>query len=417
MNPFLSACALIFIANSSQSPSPIPGEWLLGELIDHGKLHSTMTFGLTAESQGRVLATGRISDAATPSHAVIRSSSDFGATWTNLKVNQEAPGNVSFGKDIAVDSRGRVSVLVGVQNAEQVRRWQVLRSNPERSRWDTVVDYAPFQGGYHYPYHLLVGPNDAVYVAGFIQDHPDPDQATQTHWVVQRIESDGSWKVIQQLPFALARGISIDSRGAIYVSGSQSNVPAGGSLKDATASLMTQKSENDGETWSLVDDWDFGGAMGSGAISNFVDSNNWIFSVGSWTQSAGTPRRAFLRRSKDGGKTWQDLPGFSLSEAGNSEIYQVVEDRKRGLHGWVGYAVDDEGVYHWIIRVSRNGGDTWTTELDYKGQMGQGGYGHNLSVSPDGDWYSAGSSLRSGDRQDSAWTVIRKTVVGKNSVP
>jgi photosystem II stability/assembly factor-like uncharacterized protein len=112
------------------------------------------------------------------------------------------------------------------------------------------------------------------------------------------------------------------------------------------------KSENAGESWQRVESllneycvW---------RISVHPDDPSVVFA------GTGTPTPAAVFRSEDGGQTWRQLPVEVVAECeavGIPRVTGIAVDPSEAQTVWVGLEVDG-------VRVSRDGGDTWTSVGD-----------------------------------------------------
>ncbi len=107
------------------------------------------------------------------------------------------------------------------------------------------------------------------------------------------------------------------------------------------------KSDNAGETWRLVDS----------PLSNYCV---WALAIGPvepeiMFAGTGTPNRATIFRSKDGGASWEQRPVEIAEECpavGVPRVTGIAIDPDNRRNIWVGLEVDG-------VRRSTDGGDTW----------------------------------------------------------
>jgi hypothetical protein len=225
---------------------------------------------------------------------------------------------------------------------------------------------------------------------------------TQTYWIVRRSQDAGrTWATVDQVPQAEATGIAVDRRGgAIYVLGR-------GTGSDATITRWyVRRSVDGGYTWDTVDQVSSPSATTAIYGTRIaVDDKGAISAVGYQGQPA---TGAILRRSEDGGATWTEI-----DFAGPMRFAQAVA---AGPDGQVfvagGQLPSPSSSFDWSVRESQDGKSGWTTvdtfTLSPSGDTESVPFG--VSISRDGRVAVAGRALSDTPRFQGHWIVREATL-------
>lgn len=151
-------------------------------------------------------------------------------------------------------------------------------------------------------------------------------------------------------------------------------------------------------------------ASGATVHSMTSDSLGNLYWAGGLNSPEGN--KWIVRRSFDGGATWQELQRWSLAARSFAEARGLVVDDSGRLFA-CGMALDAKGVSHWIIQRSEDGGLSWTTIDVFKGSgtasvlTGNNivtGLGIASVPGPSGALFAVGTR---GSRYSGAWTTLR----------
>jgi hypothetical protein len=219
---------------------------------------------------------------------------------------------------------------------------------------------------------------------------------TSTTGEVNSWTTDDAW-ALTSITYASARGITADASGNVYVCGEASS--KGGSLRWIVRKLPL------GGTWSSVAELSGqGDAFARGVCAfpgNAANPNPSVIVVGvlnnKWT----------ALRSQDEGGTWQVVDSWSPGSKAASTASKVACDGAGNLYvvGWPGTWLYPRG---WVVRMSVDGGNTWTPVLN----VAEGSYSSAGSVSADG----FGNVWITGYTMNAAaiprWTVLKNGVFG-----
>jgi hypothetical protein len=156
-------------------------------------------------------------------------------------------------------------------------------------------------------------------------------------------------------------------------------------------------------SWQTVDVFDQSSATDFQQFGKAiaVDGADRLFAAGvSQNASSGFPTYAVVRRSLDHGTTWQTVD----SSSGWYQVKGVAASPSGGV-AIVGSSRDTSpGPYYWRVRLSRDGGATWST-VDEPRAYADYTEAAAAAFGPDEALYVAGSDLEN-------WIVRRSTDLG-----
>jgi hypothetical protein len=135
--------------------------------------------------------------------------------------------------------------------------------------------------------------------------------------------------------------------------------------------------------------------------------------------NTSTGNKWIVRRSFDGGSTWQEMQRWSLAAGMFAEARGVTVDEAGRIFA-CGMALDASGVSYWIIQKSEDGGASWTIRDVFKGtevaSIVSGyniveGMGTAFVPGTGGGLFTVGTQ---GTKYSGVWTVLRSTDNGSN---
>jgi hypothetical protein len=213
---------------------------------------------------------------------------------------------------------------------------------------------------------------------------------------------------------AKSGGIGFAPTGEIYVGGAIEPVPNEGRW-------LVRKSVDDGASWETVDDFELVPGLGGGAGGPVFDGDGRVFVVGAAGHDQDQSHR-IVRRSDDGGASWETVDDFSHA-AGYASYAGGIAIGSDGTLWTVGQSGSATAA-HWIVRTSSDGGDSWSTADDFQLVAGQICLPSGVDVMPDAAPVVAGRCFVSMTEMHwivrtmdggGGWATIDELVLGSSS--
>lgn len=265
-------------------------------------------------------------------HWFVRKSTDGGYTWYTT---DELYGNaVAYG--FAADKQGNVFVA----GRRSWTSWYIRKSTSDSSVWSEVDNYS--KGSVSC---LGIAPNGDIYAGGTGYN------GTLDVGVVRKSSDGGkTWDNVDLFDQSSAvTAITFDSQGNVYEIGNLQNTHIG--------SWYVRMSSDNGKTWSTVD------------IFNF---SNWVYATAAAADSAGNiyvtgygytedHKGHWLVRKGNKKGSWTTVDDFIYPNTMGAESYAITIDKNDVILVAGGSQIGKNG----IVRMSMNGGATWSTMDDF----------------------------------------------------
>jgi hypothetical protein len=322
--------------------------------------------GLTLDPFGNVFVAGWGADANGLYHALIRKSSDAGATWS-LVDDLASPGGWAFygvglgyllGGGIGSDTAGNV-YGAGVYSAANGNVWFVSKSATGGADWANVdtagpvawaADVAADAGGNVY----VVGRTNATWITTTTNKNGTITTSTNTgiSWLARKGTGGGtSWATADQ-PFpGYATAVYCHPTAGVFVTGRDNSSNA----------WVTRRSFDAGSTWTTVDSVAAGpgSSLGGDALGN-------IYVTG----TSSDQKHWLVRKSSDGGNSWTTVDDFSycVTTTSTKPPYKTSTTCYTAIPS--GFAADSNGNLfvvgyvnssQWIVRENPGGNTAWQT--------------------------------------------------------
>jgi len=389
------------------------GTWTTVDNFQFAAGYDTLVNHIAMDSFFNIYIIGYGSDSTNKKHWLVRKSSDQGSTWTTVDNYQMSPP-VSLGKNegraLSSDSSGNLFTLgVGTATNGDYDHWVVRKSTNGGSSWSLIDDFSYAKKGENNINSLAYDTaNGILYSAGYegalysrwivkksldqgntwttIDTYQiDPYREAKAYkillnngnlfvvgkavasnyegqWTVRKSSDGGStWTVIDNwAPYvntaSVAKGISFDSTGIIYVTGNTVD----GSFNQH---WVTRKSTNNGSSWTTVDDYIMPGGMLSVSTDIAVNSSNHVFVVG---QAMNGPNAFWIvRKSTDSGSTWSNINSYQLVNNKAAKANKIYINSSNEIYV-AGNSVDSSNIKHGILRKSTDNGTTWVDIDNYQ---------------------------------------------------
>jgi len=305
--------------------------------------------------------------------------------WTTLDDYQYSAEMQSTANTSGIDNKGNLYVA-GLGFTKRGTRWIVRKSaTGERGSWEVVDDYVSEKtvfGGV--PKGIGSDFQGKLYVAGSESlSYPDKKKYRH-HWIVRMSPdgSPGSWETVDSYSHgetgnALAKGVVGDVSGNIYVVG-------GGYENFGDSDWIVRKGSSYSKGyWKTVDEYRFKGKS-SEALGITIDPFGNLYTIG---RSTGT---WLVRKSEDKGESWKLVDSYQYI-AGKASYPSAIAANSYGQLFVAGQGTDEKDKYHWIVRKSEDFGVTWQTVDDYQYRKGHFSYANGIIIDGQGRIYVGGS--------------------------
>lgn len=158
--------------------------------------------------------------------------------------------------------------------------------------------------------------------------------------------------------------------------------------------------------WHTVDDFQLVPGSTSVGYGIGVDpASAHIFSAGyAYFNSAGNGP-AIINATADAGQTWTTMDQFTLPGGSSAAFRTFTADPSGQLYAG-GSAKDSDGVLHWVVRKSKDGALTWSTDDLFQNATGTSAQCTGLKADATGNVYACG--VATDETNVGVWTVRRR---------
>lgn len=235
------------------------------------------------------------------------------------------------------------NLYFGGFHAETGYKGHIHQSTDGGSTFTTTDSYQNATGKQHFNINLVKLSDGRLIVCGYGQN------ASNVFQTVLRVSDDNGATWVSQAPYehvtgqdTSCQGLSANSKDELFLAlASKDN--AG---KDHS---VVRKSTDRGATWVTVDDYQLASSGDTSPKAPFFYSDSIVFSTSNAYSDDGFSR-ASIRISRDGGMTWSDFTEPYQHTAGRSTYTQQLIKTKGGhlVHGANGF--DAGGKEIWVLR-------------------------------------------------------------------
>lgn len=322
--------------------APVYTQWLVRKSSDEGRTWANSDSfhtgagqwnyptGIAADSDGNLFVSG-VSEDLGGIFAMVRKSTDHGATWTTA-ARYRKPGSAGC-KSYNVKSFGGGLVFTLGRHAGGVLHWLIRRSTDGGVTWADVDDPHATESYTSKVLDMARARNGDLVAFGFL------DSASKEAWLFRRSSDDGgTWTDLSsdhtQAGFTdVAGGLTATASGALIAAGW--TIDPQGPIR-----ALLRKSTDSGATWSTVDDYqlDSRRTLYQGVVE---DSRGRLLALATQAieeRADAGPARGMIRMSCDGGESWQDfveLRGTDGVDATYTSLFLDASDQLfvSGRHG------------------------------------------------------------------------------------
>jgi hypothetical protein len=199
---FIPGVGLFVVGQTAANANGYTETWTVRRSLDGGATWSTVdlyqpggagyrsiAYSVADDGQGSIYVVGRADVPQTVNHktytvgqAIVRRSSDGGASWSNVDTLSVGAGKIATATAVGLDAAGNIVVAGKYQDAQNVYHW-IVRKRDTYGNWQTVDDYQ-LAAGYE------ANPDDlAVDAAGNLLVSGVADDGNGAHWVVRRLSA------------------------------------------------------------------------------------------------------------------------------------------------------------------------------------------------------------------------------------
>jgi hypothetical protein len=331
-------------------------------------------------------------------------------TWQTVDQFQYVQGADNSG--LAVAPSGLL-FAAGTGEADTGYRGLIRMSADNGSTWSTLDDFLYPGLNYTINSGIVSDATGNLYVAGTAYDDGSANGGP-FHWIVRRSTNGGAtWSIVDDFApggqLTQANAIASDAAGNVYVAGFAD-------YGNGTFAWTIRKGVG-GLAFTTVDSFTSGDYPGPGGI--YVHPTSGIFAVGSGkvTSRNVTSLAWIVRRSTNGGTTWQTVDTFQLSSGSASRALAVGADTLGNCYVVGRGNVLSKGKIssHWLVRKSVNGGAPWSTVDDSQLAANNSAEAHCLVTDSSGNLLVAGQAgsttgnhwiVRQNSGGTGAWTTV-----------
>jgi hypothetical protein len=338
-------------------------------------------------------------DATSLTHALAFKSSDGGMSWSTMDDYVDPTGGLNSNPAITADSVGNLYVSAQTwRTAPGSPSWFTRRSTDGGATWVTV-DTLPSSDP---PAALAADKAGNVYVVGGLRTSTGSDVG------IVRIGTGGiSWATVALparsagnfSPSAGPAGVFCHPTAGVFVVGEQLAPKQTGTI-NSTYAWTVWRSQDGGHTWATVDTFQVTWEDNSNAMGGGTDKAGNIFVVGRGAGPISGLKHSgswhwVVRKSADGGNTWSTVDDFvpqpyNLNPEPFPQAFGSDSTGNLFVAGTLTQSGIDGGREQWLVRESVGGTGTWTTVDSFQYASGQSAQPYAVLGDTPGHIYIAG---------------------------
>lgn len=280
----------------------------------------------------------------------------LGTSWETVDELTQTQGLGSIANGMAHNAYAVVAAGTRV-DAQDNGHWLIRRSLDGGDTWQTTLNGL---AGYasSYASSVAAGPGGELYAAG-----AGSHSSNQSSWIVQKsLDSGASWFTVDTFdgtaatPTSAADQVAVDGNGVVYVAGT---------MYSTTQHLVwtVRRSTDGGASWQTVDTYQLTAQRDSVPFGLAASEDGHVFAAGQATPDPSDDY--WITRESDDGVTWQTVDQFKPNPGQNIAQANGVAISSSGDVSVVGQVIDPTFTYHWTVRHATLSAPTsWTTTDD-----------------------------------------------------
>ncbi len=370
-------------------------------------------YQITSDSAGNIFAAGTIRDATERYHAVITKSSDGGANW-GIVVDYPAENDLSAPNGPGALFRTITSADVGgerhlvatgfyrrVNRAGFTAQWLTIRSRDGGATWETLDEYVHPVYYPSIPRDIAMDANGNIYLVTLAKE--GTAGTGNSRWLIRKgLATPGgmSWGMVGDFSYPDGyesdHGFEADGPTGVACVGTSVFVVGGGGK-----TWTVRKSSNGGSTWQVVDSFRFFKNGISGAFDVAAESAGNVYVAG-FSYKMGS--QLFVRKGITGGTKWSTVDQFNLPSGTYAEGRGITIDSNDNIHV-TGMASSTQ--LNWVTRQRSAATGTWSTTDLFSLAANKTTFGKSMTADPAGNLFAAGYGYDAAGAHH-GWIVRRK---------
>lgn len=354
-SPALVTLGLLACSVSAQT-------WQTVDSFQYATGYRAVNSGLVVAPSGVIFACGYGSDGSTD-HGLVMASADDGNTWSAPLDDFFDPAGTTQHLDIAADSAGnlyvtgRYSASGGFSTSSKGPYYRFVRRSADGgATWqtvDTVTAYRSTGGA------IATDPAGNVYVTETVTYMNITNLPT---WSIRKGTGGTNYFTVDvfEPTNSAAYTVFAHPTAGVFAAGYGTIT----SKNSSSQAWMIRRSLDSGATWQTVDTYQLRAGYSSIAYGLGADGIGNLYAVG----ESGYGADWIVRKSSDGGTTWNTVDAFSSTEgtylrSSDSSYGVALTCDSNGNVFAAGFVVTFYGP-HWVVRESPGGSGAWTTVND-----------------------------------------------------
>lgn len=398
---------ILTVGSAYDSSSGAGSKWLVLQLNTDGSGlnvlnsyfqstgYTAIAESITEDSSNNLYVSGSASSAMGTSWTV-RKSSDGGATWTNVDSYRPATGYFFTSKKIKVDNLGNIYAVGFGSFGLPYSSCLVRVSSDGGSTWNVSDQYNPYSGKNCTAFNLEMDSSSNVYVTASALDF-----SNVTNLFVRKY--NGSWSTKTQ--YNLSSAFGSGQLTGIAIDGTTISVAGYSYDASSKVKMVFLQSNDSGNTWPTSNQY-INELRPPNEVNDLMEFSGNLF-IGGYQKDSNFVQTWHLKKSTDGGATWNTSEIYNLVTLKSSSINALAGNSTYNSLFSVGFAEDNSSIPHWIVRKSSDSGSSWSISDDFSFQVGYASRANASYVDANGKLYVVGESQVSS--YDQKWMVRRSS--------